>query len=268
MSAQRQSIQSRLTSLRQSDTFWRVSMQLLFFVVFFSIWEWFARTRESLLLAPFSATIEATVDLVTSPELYNALWLSNQAMLLGFAGAVVTGIPVGLLIGRLERIERFLDTYLNILIVTPMSALIPLIIIALGIGLTSRILVVYIFAFPVIVVNTRAGLKNLDPTLIEMAHSYGATELELWRKILLPGATPAMMAGIRLGLGRALSGMVVVELLLVAVGLGRLILNAMGFFKPAQAYAVVIVIIVEVMVVMDIARRVEQRLVRWQPRLE
>lgn len=268
MSTLKRSIWPWLPWMRQGESFTRVGLQLLFFVVFFAVWEWFGRTRGGLLFAPFSATVTAFVDMITSSEIYQALWLSNQAMIVGFLGAVVTGIPLGLLLGRIEKAERFFDMYLNILIVTPMSALIPVIIIAIGIGLVSRVMVVYVFAFPVIAVNTRTGLKNLEPTLIEMAHSYGCTELQLWRKVLLPGATPAMMAGIRLGLGRALSGMVVVELLLVAVGLGRLMLNALGFFKPAEAYAVIIVIIIEVMIVMAIARRVEQRLIKWKPRMK
>lgn len=266
LKAMRERARRRLTP-QQADNLWRWALQILFFLVFFGVWEIFGRLKAGLLLAPFSETVVAWFDLIVSPELFDALWTSNQAMLIGFTLAVITAIPTGLLLGRLERFERFLDPYLNVLIVTPMSAIIPLIIISIGIGLSARVLVVYVFAFPVIVVNTRAGLKNLEPTLIEMAQSFGASEMQLWKRILLPGATPAMMAGVRLGLGRALSGMVVVELLLVAVGLGRLLLGAMGFFQPERMYAVIIVIIIEVIVVMSIARRIEARLISWKPRL-
>lgn len=261
-----QTSRARLTP-GQSDVIWRWGLRAAFFLTFFAIWEWFGRTHGGLLLAPFSKTLSAAIAMVASPEIYQALWASNQAMIIGFVTAVVAGVPLGLLIGRLRQFERFMDLYLNVLIVTPMAALIPLIIVAIGLGLYSRVLVVFIFAFPIIAVNTRAGLKNLDPTLVEMARAFGANELQLWRKIFLPGATPAMMAGIRLGLGRALSGMVVVELLLVAVGLGRLILNYMGFFKPEKMYAVIIFIIIEVLVVMEVAKRVEARLVSWKPRI-
>jgi len=261
-----QTATSKLTS-EQIDNRWKWALRIAFYLVLIGLWEWFGRTHGGLLFAPFSETFVAWLKLISSAEIYKALWISNQAMLLGFGASVIAGIPLGLLLGRLQVMERFSDVYLNILIVTPMAALIPLIIVGIGIGVLSRVLVVFLFAFPIITVNTRAGLKNLDPTLIEMARSFGASEVQLWRKILLPGATPAMMAGIRLGLGRSLSGMVVVELLLVAVGLGALILNAMGFFQPARAYAVIIVIIIEVMIVMGIAGRVEKRLVSWKPRL-
>lgn len=257
---------SRLTA-SQTDRIWKTVLGIAFFVVLFALWEWFGQTRGGLLFAPFTETVIALREMVVSAEIYEALWLSNQAMLVGFAAAVLVGVPLGLLTGRFTLFERFADIYLNILIVTPMAAVIPLIIVAIGIGLTSRVLVVFLFAFPVITVNTRTGLKNLDPSLIAMARSFGASEMQLWRRILLPGATPAMMAGIRLGIGRAMSGMVVVELLLVAVGLGRMILNSMGMFEPEVAYSVIIVIIIEVMIVMGIANRIESRLVSWQPRL-
>ena len=251
----------------QKDKIWRRSLRISFFVVFCLLWEWFGQTRGGLLFAPFSDIPPAFVELVTNAEIYEALWLSNQAMLIGFAMAMVVGIPLGLLIGRLVRVERFLNTYLNILLVTPMSAIIPLIIVGVGIGLTSRVLVVFLFSFPIITINTRTGLKNLQTTLIEMGRCFGAGELQLWRKILLPGAMPAMLAGLRLGVGRALSGMIVVELLLVAVGLGKLLLNSMGFFEPEKAYSVVIVIIIEGMIIRAIAERVEQRLTAWKTEL-
>ncbi|MFN8458411.1 MAG: ABC transporter permease subunit [Anaerolineae bacterium] len=257
---------SRLTP-KQADILWRWGLSLAFFVILIGAWEWFGRVYGGLLFAPFTKTMVAFIKLLASSEIYGALWASNQAMLLGFAASVVIGIPLGLLVGRLQRLERFVDVYLNILIVTPMAAVIPLIIVFIGLGLTARVLVVFLFAFPIMTVNTRAGLKNLDRSLIEMARSFGASEMQLWRKILLPGSTPAMMAGVRLGLGRALTGMVVVELLLVAVGLGKLILNAMGYFEPDRAYAVIIVIVIEAVVVMGIAKRVEDKLIAWKPRL-
>ncbi len=251
----------------QKDRTWQWVMGGAFFVLLIIVWEWFGQNFGGLLFAPFSETLVAFFELIRSPELYEALWISNQAMLIGFSMSVLVGVPLGLLLGRFQVFERFVDVYLNILIVTPMAALIPLIIIAIGIGLSARVLVVFFFAFPIITVNTRTGLKSFDTSLIEMANSYGASEAQLWRKILLPGAAPSMMAGIRLGLGRSLSGMIVVELLLIAVGLGRLISRYQGFFQPEKTYAVIIVIIIEVVVVMSIAKRVESRLTRWQPRV-
>jgi NitT/TauT family transport system permease protein len=246
-----------------SDHVWRWVMRLAFLATLIVLWEWFGRTSNNLLSAPFSETVVALGELITEGDLFVAFWKSNQALLLGFGLAVPIGLAVGLLLGRLNHVQRFVDVHINLLLVTPMAALVPLIVIAFGIGLGARVLVVFLFAVPIIVVNTRAGLTHVDPNLVEMARTFGASERQLWQRILLPGATPGIMAGMRLGLGRALTGMIVVELILIAVGLGEMILNAMSLFDPARMYAVVLVIIAEAFVLMALVRRLEARLTFW-----
>ncbi|MGQ0570390.1 MAG: ABC transporter permease [Armatimonadota bacterium] len=225
-------------------------------------WEWFGRVQGGLLFPTFSATLLAFGRALTGP-LPDALWVSNQAMLGGFALAAGLGVPLGLLIGRVRRLERGIDVYLNILMVTPMAALIPLFIMALGLGLATRILVVFVFAFPVVVVNTRAGIRKIDPSLIEMACAFGISELRLWWRLLLPGAVPGTFTGLRLGLARALTGMVVVELLLVAVGVGDLILRYQGEFQADYLFAVTLAVVLEAMILMAPLRHIEQRLSLW-----
>jgi ABC-type nitrate/sulfonate/bicarbonate transport system permease component len=246
-----------------SDRVLRSTIRIGSLVVFALVWEWAARRMDSLLVPGFIATLEALFGLLASPELWNALWVSNQAMLLGFALGALIGVPLGLLMGRWTLVEKFVDPYLSILLVTPMAAVIPLIIMATGLGLVSRVLVVFSFAVVVITVNTRAGLRTLDPTWIEMAHSFGATEAQTWRKILLRGALPAILTGLRMGLARAISGMLIVELLLLALGVGRLILDAEGTFDSAQLYATVLVIIAEAVLLMQACRWLERRAAPW-----
>jgi ABC-type nitrate/sulfonate/bicarbonate transport system permease component len=232
-------------------------------VVFALSWEWAAQRIHSLLLPGFFATLKALLGLVASPVLWNALWVSNQAMLLGFAVAVSLGVPLGLLMGRWPPAERFVDPYLSILQATPMSALIPIIIMATGLGMVSRVLIVFSFAFVVIAVNTRAGLHALDPSWIEMARSFGATEAQMWRKILLRGALPAILTGLRLGLARSISGMLMVELVLLPLGIGRLILNFQATFESAQLYAAVLVIIAEAVLLMQACKWLEWHAAPW-----
>ena len=138
-------------------------------VVFACLWEVTARALGSLLMPTFTETMIATVRLLATPELWEALWVSNQAMVLGFALAVLIGIPAGFLMARWHAAEQFINPYLNILLVTPMSALIPIMIMATGLGIVTRVLIVFSFAVVVLVVNTRAGLRTVDPTWIEMA---------------------------------------------------------------------------------------------------
>jgi ABC-type nitrate/sulfonate/bicarbonate transport system permease component len=203
------------------------------------------------------------VSLVRDPEVWNAFFISNQALVLGFAASLLIGIPLGLLIARFRSAEDYVDPYLSILLVTPMAAIIPLLVMSLGLGLASRVVLVVVFAIPVVIVNARAGIKTVDANLIEMATSYGAGERQIWREILLPGALPAIMTGVRLGLGRAVTGMVIIELLMVAVGIGGLILLYRGSLQPDLLYGVVVLIVIEALILVSIVRLVERWVAPW-----
>jgi NitT/TauT family transport system permease protein len=226
-------------------------------------WELLARSLDSLLFPTPEETFTALAQLVVTPSFWQAFLISNQALVLGFALAAVTGVTVGLAMGRWRSAERVLDPYLNILIATPMSALIPVLILALGLGLSSRVLVVFMFSIVVIVVNTRTGLKTMEPSWVEMAHSFGASERQMWLKVLLPGALPGVTTGLRLGLGRSLTGMVAVELTLIAVGIGRLILDYQATFEAGSVYATILIVIAEAVLLLNLLRTIEGRLTPW-----
>lgn len=241
----------------------KIGLRLGSLIVLALVWELAAWRMNSLLIPGFFATLKALLELVTSRALWEALWISNQAMVIGFALGTTVGIPLGLLMGRWPPADKFLDPYLSILLVTPMSALIPIIIIATGLGLASRVLIVFLFAFVVITVNARAGLHTVDPSWIEMAHSFGATEAQLWRRVLLRGALPAILTGLRLGLARAITGMLIVELVLLALGIGQLIIDFQGRFEWAQLYATVVVVIIEATLLLGAIRWIERRGAPW-----
>jgi NitT/TauT family transport system permease protein len=226
-------------------------------------WELLARHLDSLLLPGFTETIAALARLVTTPLLWEAIWISNRAMVLGFSLAAAVGIPLGLLMGRWRAAERYLDPYLSILLVTPKSALIPIVIMAAGLGLRSRVLVVFISAIVVITVNVRAGLRLIDPAWVEMARSFGANEGQLWRKVFLQGAFPAILTGLRLGLARSVSGMITVELLLIALGIGRLMLYFRETFDAAGLYAMVMVVVAEAVLLLQVCRWLERSMAPW-----
>jgi ABC-type nitrate/sulfonate/bicarbonate transport system permease component len=241
----------------------RLGLRVLALAAFVLGWEMLAHPLDSLLLPGFAETMVALAGLVTSPELWEAIWLSNQAMVLGFSLAAALGILLGLAMGRWRAAERYIDPYLNILLLTPKSALIPIVIMAIGLGLASRVLIVFTFAVVVITVNVRAGLKLVDPGWIEMARSFGANERQLWHKVLLRGTLPAILVGLRLGLARAISGMVAVELLLVALGIGRLILYYQGNLDAANLYATVLVVVGEAVILLQLCRWVERWMTPW-----
>lgn len=227
------------------------------------LWEVYARTEQSLLIPPFSTTVVTVVKIFPSSELWHALWVSNQALLLGFAIAVAIGLPVGVFLGRSRWARRIGNPYVGILLVSPTAMFIPLLIMWTGVGLTSRVILVVLMSVAYLVVNTRAGVREVDPQLIEMARSYQASEFKLWTRILVPGALPQIMTGLRLTLGRAIDGMVVVELIMVAVGVGRLILVNQAVFEPERLYAVVVYVLIEAVILSYLARWVERRVTPW-----
>jgi ABC-type nitrate/sulfonate/bicarbonate transport system permease component len=242
-----------------SKTTWR----LLTLAIIAAIWQWYAIFVGGLLIPTFDGTIIALGGLLVDGEFWRSVWVSNQSLFLGFAIAVALGIPLGLLMGRYRAAEQFTDVYINILLVTPMAAIIPLLIMSLGFGLTSRVLLVVLFAIPMVIVNSRAGVRQVDPSLIEMSQSFGARERDIWWRILMPGSMPAIMTGIRIGLGRAITAMVIIELLMIAVGLGGLIINFRGAFQPEGLYAVVIFVVIEALILITLVRWLERKLVPW-----
>lgn len=247
--------------IRVANSAW--TYRLLVLLVLGSTWEIAARAAKLLLVPTFSGTIGGVFQLIVDPKVWQAFFISNQALVVGFGIAVVFGILLGLGAARFSRIEGFIDPYLNILLVTPMAALIPILLMSLGIGLASRVFLVVVFAIPVIIVNARAGVRQVDPNLIEMATSFGANERDVWRKILLPGALPAIMTGVRLGLGRGVTGMVIIELLMVAVGIGGLILNFQGRFQANLLYGLVVLVVIEALLLVSAVRVIERRLAPW-----
>lgn len=259
---QRGGLNGRPTVFRRVfDSPWLYRLGMLAFVGL--LWELGATAADSLLVPTFTGTMAAVANQIVDPEVWDAFRISNEALVFGFVASVIVGIPLGFGAARVRGIEGFIDPYISILLVVPMAALIPILLMSLGIGLTSRVVLVFLFAFPILVVNARAGVRQVDGALIEMATSFGASERDIWRRILLPGSVPPIMAGIRIALGRAVTAMIIVELLMVSVGIGGLILEYRGFFKSEELYGIVVLVVVEALILISIARKLERRFTPW-----
>jgi NitT/TauT family transport system permease protein len=248
---------------RQVDGSLRLVAPLITAVVVAVLWQWWANRADSIMIAGFTETISAAWDLVTSGSFWSAAWHTCEAILLGFSISAVVGIVLGLLMGRLRTFERICDVYVNILLVTPMAAIVPVLIMATGLTLTTRVLVVILFSLPMVVVNTRAGVRGVAVVLVEMARCFGAGELHVLRRIVIPGAAPGIVTGLRLGLARAITASIVVELLLVPVGLGGLILDFRGQFRADDLYATVLLIVVLSLMLLQILKWLERAVFPW-----
>src|SRR5699024_5949836 len=127
-------------------------------------------------------------------------------------------VPIGILMARARRLEQVFDVYVDIALTTPIAAVVPLLMMITGVGATTLVVIVVLFAWPFIVVNTRAGVAHVDSRLVEMARSFGATRRDIWLRVLIPGAIPGIFVGLRLGMARAVNGVIIAELVFVATG--------------------------------------------------
>jgi len=240
------------------------ALRLLSVITLAALWEIAGRTGNARLLPPLSKVVSAWVEIFVSGQLFQALAISLQALVLGFGLSVLFGVPLGLLMGRYRRLEVFLDVYMTALLTVPMISFIPFLVIAFGLGLHSRVWIVFLFAFVIIAINTTAGVRNVDPTLTEMAASFGARERELFAKVILPAALPMIMAGIRLGMGRAVLGMVTSEMILAVVGFGAMLMTFGASFNSPALFATILTIVVLAVALLALIQYLDRRLMPWR----
>ena len=242
----------------------RFRINVISIVTLAILWEIAGRTLDSVLIPPLSHIGSAWLRLLLSGKLLSNLMMSLGTLAAGFFLAVIIGIIVGLLMGRFREVEHFLDLYINASMSAPMTAFVPVLILWFGLGVESRIAVVFLFAVFVIVINTMTGVKQVDRTFLEMARSFGAKETEVFFKIILPAAMPAIMAGVRLGMGRAVKGMVTAEMLLTLTGIGAMIMQYGSSFATDALFAVILTILIVAMITMRLVQVVDQRLTGWK----
>lgn len=240
------------------------TLRLLSVVTLALLWEIAGRTGNTRLLPPFSIVVVAWFELLVSGQLFRALSISLQAMALGYVLSVLFGVPLGLLMGRYRRLESFLDIYMTALLTVPMISFIPFLVIAFGLGLHSRVWIVFLFAFVIIAINTTAGVRNVDATWTEMARSFGARESDLFLKVIVPAALPMIMAGLRLGMGRAVLGMVTSELILAVVGFGAMLMTFSASYNSPALFATILTIVLLAVTLLAFIQYLDRRLMPWR----
>jgi len=240
------------------------TLRVLSLVTLGLFWEIAGRSGNARLLPPLSRVAAAWFDLLISGQLFQALATSLQALAIGFALSVLFGVPLGLLMGRYRRLDAFLEIYMTALLTVPMISFIPFLVIAFGLGLQSRVWIVFLFTFVIIVINTSAGVRNVDATYTEMARSFGARERDLFLKVILPAALPMIMAGVRLGMGRAVLGMVTSEMILAAVGFGAMLMTFGASFDSPALFATILTIVLLAVALLASIQYLDRRLTPWR----
>ena len=205
----------------------------------------------------------SAVKLVRSGELVRYLLPTLWVLGAGFGLAVVVGIPVGLAIGRWQRLYWLTEGPINLFYTTPLAAVIPVVLVILGFGFSTKVFVVFVFVVFSVVINSAAGVRNVDPDLLELARSYGSSERSLWREILFPSALPFVLTGLRIGIGRALIGAVVADFYAGISGVGYLIISYSNRFNVAAALVPVAVLIVLGVGSTTLLKGLQRRITPW-----
>lgn len=191
-------------------------------LVWAALWEIAGRIGGTLVLPPLSRIFVRMLEIVPTATFADALWITGKAFLLGNLIAIVVGVPVGVLMGRSGIADRMLLPWVNMFLAAPLSALVPVIMVLFGLGETTIVLTVVLFAVWIIVLDARAGVKGISQSLVDMARSFGASRWQSFSRIYLWAALPEILSGVRLGMIRAVKGVVIGQLLVSIVGFGRL----------------------------------------------
>jgi NitT/TauT family transport system permease protein len=230
-----------------------------------ALWELISRVLvdNALFLAAPSQIAVAIYTLAVTGQLWHHVGVSAAEFALGYVIASILGIALGLAMASSATMKRALQPWVSGLYATPTIALAPLFILWFGIGIWSKVIVVITLVLFPVAINTEAGLRTTSERLIEMLRSFGATPRQIFFKVSLPSAVPFILAGLKLGIGRGLIGVVVAELFGSRAGLGRLISQSADAFNMPELFAGVVVLAVAGIVMTAGFGWLEKRLVPW-----
>lgn len=227
------------------------------------LWELCGRALDAPWLPPFSAVIAALIDLIDRGLLLESLMDSLVSLAVGFGIALVIGLVIGTLMGRFRLVREALDGYVYALFVSPTMIFVPIFFAIFGLTNGTRIAVIVVYVVFVIIINTSTAIQDVDASLAEMARSYGADGRQVLFRVVVPAALPLVFAGIQLGIGRAVKGMINGEMFIALVGLGALSRRFGGRFDADSTYAIVLVVLVLALILNRMVRLLDRRFTRW-----
>ena len=202
--------------------------------------------------------------MIVSGELVRQLLESLSALAAAFALSLLLGVAPGLGMGRSRLAAALLEPHINALYATPQVALTPLLMMWLGLGLSVKIAVVFLFAFFPVLINTAIGARNVSASMIEVGRAYLASRRQILFKVVLPAALPFIMSGVRIAVGRGVVGMIVAELFTAITGLGAMLSLYGNLFETAKMFVVIIVLALLGITLIHTAQMLERKMARWK----
>jgi ABC-type nitrate/sulfonate/bicarbonate transport system permease component len=239
-------------------------------ILFLTIWELVGNTFQlinPMFMSAPSLIGKAAYQLFASGEIWNDLYISGIEFFWGYFLSIIFAIPFGIAIGWYKRFAYVCDPFVNAMNATPRVALLPLVIIWLGIGILSKVGIIFLGAVFPLLINTRDGVKTTPANLLTAARSFGASEWQIFKSVVLPSTVPFILTGLRLAVGRALIGVMVGELYAATAGIGFMITVAGATFQTDKVFVGVLVFAITGMVMTDIIDRYERRFDKWRPKV-
>lgn len=235
-------------------------LKLLSAAVLFGAWEIAGRVPVSYAFPTFIDSMLALVRMTSDGTIFTAYAETLKPLMVGVAISAFFGILIGLWVGLSEKFDWLFSPIFIVMQAAPLAALIPLLVMAYGIGLTSKVFVVCIMAMPVIVLNTSGAVKNTPASLKEMTQSFMGTRFDMLIKIIIPAASPVIFAGLRLGISAGFIGAILSELKITPTGVGDIITYSRSIADYPSMYAAIFSIILLAVLFLNLLEKVETTL--------
>jgi sulfonate transport system permease protein len=254
----------RAAAERRRRTAWQnLLIRLVSLTIFLALWQLAAMNVDPVLFTSPAKVAVAAVGMIGSGELWASLWPSLLVLLMGLSLAIVFGTLLGLTLARFHILDVGLTVYITFLYSIPSVALVPLIVLWAGYETTAKVIILFLFAFFPMVINTYQGVKAVDPKLLEVGRAFRCSERQLWSNIVLPGALPFIVTGIRLAVGRGMIGMVLADLYTAISGIGYLIVRTASTFQVDKMFVPIVTLGLLGVTLTALLRFVETRVAPW-----
>jgi NitT/TauT family transport system permease protein len=240
-----------------------LAIRMVSLTVVLTLWQFVGAGVDPVLFTTPTKVFFAAVTMIGSGELWMYLWPSLVVLGIGLTLAAVIGIATGLLLARFWVLDVALGVYITFLYSTPSVALVPLIVLWAGFETTAKVVILFLFAFFPMAINTYQGVKNVDTKLVEVGRAFRCSEWQLWTNIVLPGALPFIVTGLRLAVGRGLIGMVLADLYTAISGIGYLIVRTASTYQVDKMFVPIVTLGVLGVTLTALLRLLEIKVAPW-----
>ena len=263
LDAERAAAERVAAERRRRTSLQNLGIRLISLALALTLWQVAGMSVDPVLFTTPSKVAVAAVQMVSSGELWAYLWPSLIVLMIGLVLAIVFGTLIGLALARFHILDVGVTVYITFLYSIPSVALVPLIVLWAGYETTAKVIILFLFAFFPMVINTYQGVKAVDPKLLEVGRAFRCNERQLWGNIVLPAALPFIVTGIRLAVGRGMIGMVLADLYTAISGIGYLIVRTASTYQVDKMFVPIVTLGLLGVTLTALLRMAEKRVAPW-----